>query len=129
MSSENLELLEGAISKDLRDLDKMPANSDNRGNMVKEIDTFYKLKIEEIKTAGEIDQKDDELKGEATLKQDQLKEQRIDRYVKMGVDIGAIVLPLAFYAVWMGIGFKFEETGTFTSNVFRNLYSRFKPTK
>lgn len=46
-------------------------------------------------------------------------------------DIAAaeIVLPLVFYAAWMRKGFKFEETGTFTSTTFRGLFGKFKPTK
>jgi hypothetical protein len=40
-----------------------------------------------------------------------------------------LVLPLMFYGVWMRRGFKFEQDGTFTSQTFRGLFSRFRPTK
>lgn len=68
-------------------------------------------------------------KREEQLKRDQLKDQTIDRYVKLGAEIAGIVLPLMFYAVWMKRGFEFEKTGTFTSPTFRTLFSRFRPTK
>jgi hypothetical protein len=52
-----------------------------------------------------------------------------DRYLKLGIEIIGIGLPLIFYASWMRRGFKFEETGTYTSTTFKGLFNRFKPTK
>ncbi len=63
------------------------------------------------------------------LKQIQIEEQAKDRYFKLGIEAAGIVLPLMFYASWMRKGFKFEETGAFTSGTFRNLFSHFRPTK
>ena len=60
---------------------------------------------------------------------EQLAEQVKDRYFKLGIAAAEIVLPLIFYATWMRKGFKFEETGTFTSTTFRGLFNRFRPTK
>ena len=40
------------------------------------------------------------------------------------IKTGAII---TFYAIWMKQGFKFEETGTYTSQTFRGLFSKFKP--
>ena len=37
--------------------------------------------------------------------------------------------PLMFYGIWMKKGFKFEETGTYTSTTFRGLFNRFRPTR
>ena len=59
----------------------------------------------------------------------ELKERKIDRYVKMGLAIAELILPLTFYAYWMKRGLKFEETGTFTSTTFRGLFGHFRPTK
>ena len=39
------------------------------------------------------------------------------------------VIAAWFGGSWEKKGFKFEETGTFTSTTFRSLFSRFKPTK
>jgi hypothetical protein len=47
----------------------------------------------------------------------------------LGIEIIGIGLPLIFYASWMRRGFKFEETGTYTSTTFKGLFNRFKPTK
>jgi hypothetical protein len=67
--------------------------------------------------------------NEEQLKQHQLSDQVIDRYVRIGVATAELVLPLVFYGVWMSRGLKFEETGTFTSQTFKNLFNRFKPTR
>lgn len=40
-----------------------------------------------------------------------------------------LMIPLMFYGIWMKKGFKFEETGTYTSTTFRGLFNRFRPTK
>ena len=57
------------------------------------------------------------------------RDQMIDRCVRTGVAVGELVLPLVFYGIWMNKGFKFEETGAFTSTTFKNLLNRFRPTK
>ena len=66
---------------------------------------------------------------ELELKIAQLEDQKKDRWWRLGLEAAGLVLPLAFYAVWMRRGFKFEETGTFTSTTFRGLFSKFRPTK
>ena len=59
----------------------------------------------------------------------ELRAQKIDRYIKIGISIAELVIPLMFYACWMRRGFEFEKTGTFTSTTFRGLFSHFKPIK
>lgn len=59
----------------------------------------------------------------------QLEESIKDRYFRVGMAAAELLLPLMFYAVWMRRGFRFEENGTYTSQTFRGLFSRFKPTK
>ncbi len=63
------------------------------------------------------------------FKQRQFNDQVIDRYVRIGVAAAELVLPLVFYGVWMKRGLKFEETGTYTSQTFKNLFNRFRPTR
>ena len=59
----------------------------------------------------------------------QLREQKIDRYVRTGVAAAELILPLVFYGIWMKRGFKFEESGVYSSTTFKNLFNRFKPAK
>lgn len=68
------------------------------------------------------------IRDDVALKQ-QVKDNRIDRCVKIGIAAAEIMVPLAFYGAWMKQGFEFEKTGSFTSATFKNLFNRFRPTK
>lgn len=63
------------------------------------------------------------------LKEADLKSNNVQNVLKHSVEIAAVVVPVVFYGVWMKRGFKFEEEGTFTSNTFKGLISKFKPTR
>lgn len=77
----------------------------------------------------ELDSKDADRIQEGELQKRQARDQMVDRCVRTGVAVGELVLPLVFYGIWMNKGFKFEETGSFTSTTFKNLLNRFRPTK
>ena len=53
----------------------------------------------------------------------------IDRYIKYGLEVAGIVLPMCFYSHWMKKGFEFEKTGTYCSTTFRGLFNKFNPKK
>ena len=63
------------------------------------------------------------------IKRTQISEQIKDRYFKVGIAAAELVIPLVFYGIWMNKGFKFEETGAYTSTTFKGLFNRFRPTK
>jgi hypothetical protein len=90
---------------------------------------LYQLWIDETRNEMDFYDKGETRVREEAMRKVQLKKETVDRYLKLGVDVSGIVLPLIFYAVWMTRGFKFEETGTYTSNTFRWLWSRFKAGK
>lgn len=77
----------------------------------------------------ELNGKDADRTREEELQKRQAKDLMIDRCVRVGVAMGELVLPLVFYGIWMNRGFKFEESGSFTSTTFKNLLNRFRPTK
>lgn len=77
----------------------------------------------------ELDSKDADRTREEESQTRQARDQMIDRCMRTGVAVGELVLPLVFYGIWMNKGFKFEETGAFTSTTFKNLLNRFRPTK
>ena len=66
---------------------------------------------------------------EIGLKAMEYDKQRKENIFKWCLGIAELILPLMFYAKWMKVGLKFEETGTFTSSTFRGLFTHFKPTK
>lgn len=84
-----------------------------------------KIDINETKNNSDADLK----KKELNMNAGKDIELRNDRLVKVLIDGAAIIVPIIFYNVWMKKGFEFEETGTFTSNTFKNLISKFKPGK
>lgn len=120
---ENIrDLLGEEIKEEIQSLSSLEPESKEKSAAIDNLVKLYKLRIEETKN-------DNDFVKELELKQSQLTEQIKDRYFSLGIAAAEIILPLIFYALWMKRGFKFEETGTYTSTTFRGLFNRFKPTK
>ena len=101
-------------------------------DITKAIDALYAtlnkektLMLEEVKIENENKNKIIDLE----LQQNVNKDNKLLTAVKYGIDIAGIVLPLAFYGVWMNRGLEFEKEGSFTSATFKGLFGKFKPTK
>ena len=84
------------------------------------------LKEKQIDIDKELKEKQIDIDKE--LKEKELDEQKKGRLIQLGLAVGNLALPLMFYNKWMKAGFKFETDGTFTSQTFKNLFSRFRPT-
>lgn len=133
--AEIKKLLDDAIETEINNLNSA-SDKDEKSEVIKNLVALHKLRIEEIKTETEIEEKSERRAmdkaahdEDATLKAFQLDENTLDRYAKIGIAAAELVLPLMFYGVWMSRGLRFEETGTFTSQTFKNLFNRFKPTR
>ena len=147
-------LLDEVIEAEIAYVGSLSSEDEKKSKAIQHLADLHKLRIDEIKAKTDADEKrlrramdSKQHRAELTLKerqadgdvaaraneeqfkQHQLNDQVIDRYVKIGVATAELVLPLVFYGVWMKRGLKFEETGTFTSQTFKNLFNRFKPTK
>jgi len=129
MNEEIRKLLEEEIKAEIRDLSTLEPGSKEKSTAIEDLAKLYKLRIEETKNEWDFTEKYESRDSDIQFKKDQLKEQVKDRYFRFGVEVAGIILPLIFYAVWMKRGFKFEETGTYTSTTFRSLFNRFKPTR
>jgi len=129
MDEEIRELLGEEIKTEIRNLSTLESGSKEKSTAIEDLAKLYKLRIEETKNEWDFSEKYDAREGDIQLKKDQLEEQVKDRYFRLGVEAASIILPLIFYATWMKRGFRFEETGTYTSTTFRGLFNRFKPTK
>lgn len=129
MDEEIRNLLGEEIKTEIRDLSTLEPGSKEKSTAIEDLAKLYKLRIEETKNEWDFSEKYDTREGDIQLKKDQLEEQIKDRYFRLGVEAAGIILPLIFYATWMKRGFRFEETGTYTSTTFRGLFNRFKPTK
>lgn len=124
------------IEEEILKLSSLEAGSKEKSTAINDLATLYRLKIEETKTELEFDEKRErrfmeinQSDSDIRIKRNQLTVDEKDRYFRLGIEVAGIILPLIFYAAWMKRGFRFEETGTFTSTTFRGLFNRFKPTK
>ena len=125
-------LLDDVIETELANLRTLPSGNEERAKAIRDLAALHKLRIEEIRAQADVDElacKDADRAREEELQNRQLREQKIDRYVRIAVAGAELVLPLMFYGIWMRRGFKFEESGVYSSTTFRNLFSRFRPTK
>lgn len=136
MADEIKDLLNEEIKNQISDLAKLEAGSKEKSIAIDDLTKLYKLRIEETKN--ELDDEEKEVRrlmedrqfdDETLVKEKQLNEQVKERWFRLGIAAAELVLPLIFYGAWMSKGFKFEETGAFTSTTFRGLINRFRPTK
>ena len=129
MGEEIKDLLGEEIKTEIRDLSTLEPGSKEKSTAIDDLAKLYRLRIEETKNEWDFNEKYDTRESDNILKKDQLEEQIKDRYFRLGLEAAGIILPMIFYAAWMKRGFRFEETGTYTSTTFRGLFNRFKPTK
>lgn len=129
MNEEIMELLGEEIKSEIKNLSSLKKGSDEHSEAVESLAMLYKLRIEELKNAREAELKERQIDDDAEIRGVQLAEDVKNQYIRFGLDVAGIILPMLFYASWMKKGFRFEETGTFTSTTFRGLFSRFRPTR
>jgi len=124
MDDEIKKMLEDEIKAEIQNLSTLKSGSDEKKAAIANLSALYQLRMEDVNA--ELNYLDKCNKC-ADLG-NQLAERAKDRYFRLGIEAAGIVLPLIFYATWMRKGFKFEETGTYTSTTFKGLFNRFKPT-
>lgn len=129
MGEENRSLLEEEIKAEIKRLGSLKSGGQEHTTAVDSLTKLYKLKLEEDKNTYERLDKIENREIDQESKTAQMAESVKDRYFRFGMAAAELVLPLMFYGVWMRRGFKFEQDGTFTSQTFRGLFSRFRPTK
>ena len=125
MNKEIIELMESEIITLIKELSMHHPGTKEYDDITKAIDALYatlnkekSLMLEEVK-----------IENDSELQRNVNKDNKIFSAIKCGIDIAGIVLPLAFYGVWMNRGLEFEKEGSFTSATFKGLLGKFKPTK
>lgn len=152
---ENIkELLNEEIAEEIQAISYLDSGSEEKSKAIEDLAKLYRLRIEETKSELDAEDKrsrrtleseasvreneikksqlDEQIKADVQdeqYKRSQLDEQVKDRYFRLGIAAAELLIPLMFYSIWMRKGFKFEETGTYTSTTFRGLFNRFRPTK
>lgn len=154
MSEDIKELLNEEIAAEIQAISALDSGSEEKSKAIEDLAKLYRLRIEETKS--ELDAEDKRsrrtLESEASIRENEIKKSQLDeqikadvqdeqykrsqldervkdRYFKLGIAAAELLIPLMFYGIWMRKGFKFEETGTYTSTTFRGLFNRFRPTK
>lgn len=126
------ERLEGLMEKELLELELNTFTLEEFQAVATRLERLHKIHMDREKSKTDNIKASTEqtilLREEARDVEKSATEKR-DRIIKHAIDAAGIVLPLMLYWTWMGRGFKFEETGAITSNTFRNLISRFRPTR
>ena len=117
MDEQIRQALANEILSQLNGLSNLEPGSKEQQTAVENVTKLYRLGLEDVKADTDYDEKLYRRDVDAQHEQDELDRQAREE------------LPLIFYATWMKRGFKFEETGTYTSTTFRGLFNRFRPTK
>ena len=118
-------LLNDEIVAEIQNLSEMEDGSEEKSQAIDNLVKLHRLRIEEIEC--ELDA--DEIVKRRQMEHEQRNEQVKERHFKVRVAAAELIVPLIFYGIWMRKGFKFEETGTYTSNTFKGLINRFRQTK
>lgn len=110
--SERKERLERQLLVEIEKLSTMEDGSEEKTATINGINQMYRLIQEDSRI---------EVEGQ-TQKRD-----RFIGYIFKGVEIGTIVVSgIIIPVVFLNRGFKFEETGTYTSKTFQTLFNKFK---
>jgi hypothetical protein len=117
MNTEIKNLLEGEIIVELENLSNMDDVEKQKG-VIENIEKLYRLKLEENRLSIDLKKHN---------KED--KESKLDRGLKYGFMALELLVPIVAYTIWYRIGLRFEETGTITSPMTRNLLSKMFPKK
>lgn len=130
------ELLGEIIVAEIEAISELEPGSQEKSAAIDDLTKLYKLRIEENKSVWDADEKyhNRVMEEKSKAQDDEIKRQQIsenvkDRYFRVAIAGAELLVPLMFYGIWMRKGFKFEETGTFTSTTFKGLLNRFRPTK
>lgn len=154
MNDKNRTMLEDLIADQIFYIGKFNPDDEGYGAMINSLKTTCSISLEERKLANdskekkkarsiehqynnlklELDKKKIDTESETKLNEYRLNLLQADgkskdRIAKVVLDCAGIMVPIIFYGIWMKRGFKFEETGVFTSKTFSGLINRFKPTK
>lgn len=99
-------LLDGELAAEIENLSVMENGSEEKATAVKQIDTLYRLKLEESKNDREYTEK------------------KKSRWFQAGTSIVSAIVGALAYDKWFKDGLEFEKEGTVTSTFLKSLTSR-----
>lgn len=122
------EKLNKELERELGELEGLELGSDQMQKAAATIEMMHKLRMDEVNSDRDLEVKKAELEAkekELTLETKKAKDAKVIAFVGTGVTLGTFAIKLVNDNLWMAKGFKFEETGTFCSKVFGEIWRGF----
>lgn len=122
------EKLDKELERELGELEGLELGSDQMQKAAATIEMMHKLRMNEIGSDRDLEVKKAELEAkekELALETKKAKDAKVIAFVGTGVTLGTFAVKLVNDNLWMAKGFKFEETGTFCSKVFGEIWRGF----
>lgn len=122
------EKLDKELERELGELEGLELGSDQMQKAAATIEMMHKLRMNEIGSDRDLEVKKAELEAkekELALETKKAKDAKVIAFVGTGVTLGTFAIKLVNDNLWMAKGFKFEETGTFCSKVFGEIWRGF----
>lgn len=121
MNEQIIEMIEKEIINTLSEMKDMEPGSKERDDAMKYVSDLYETLNAERKCLVDSRKVDND--------EDKNKFDKFISIGKLGVEIFGVAGPLMLYNSWMKKGFEFEKTGMITSQTFRGLIGKFKPSR
>lgn len=122
------EKLNKELERELGELEGLELGSDQMQKAAATIEMMHKLRMNEVNSDRDLEVKKAELEvkeKELALETKKAKDAKVIAFVGTGVTLGTFAIKLVNDNLWMAKGFKFEETGTFCSKVFGEIWRGF----
>lgn len=122
------EKLNKELERELGELEGLELGSDQMQKAAATIEMMHKLRMNEVNSDRDLEVKKAELEAkekELALETKKAKDTKMVALIGTGVTLGTFAVKLVNDNLWMAKGFKFEETGTFCSKVFGEIWRGF----
>lgn len=122
------EKLNKELERELGELEGLELGSDQMQKAAATIEMMHKLRMNEVNSDRDLKVKKAELEAkekELAIEAKKAKDAKVIAFVGTGVTLGTFAIKLVNDNLWMAKGFKFEETGTFCSKVFGEIWRGF----
>lgn len=122
------EKLNKELERELGELEGLELGSDQMQKAAATIEMMHKLRMNEVNSDRDLEVKKAELEAkekELALETKKAKDAKVIAFVGSGITLGTFAVKLVNDNLWMAKGFKFEETGTFCSKVFGEIWRGF----
>lgn len=147
MNEDIITMLDEQIKAELGGLSGLAVGSKEHTEAIEGLAKLYRLRIDDSKAAmeynKEIDDDDfrkkqmeqeekfhnEQAERDEQSRKEQLAEQKKDRYIRIGIAVAELMVPLVFFAKIYQMGYDLEKDGTFTVQTLKNLVRFVKPTK